>query len=522
MLSLCAGSLGAPTAQSSTCLVLENFANTQYVAEVAVGSPGQSVKAIPDTGSNELIIPSVDCKGYMGVSHRLFDAQKSSTFRSSGPEDVNMYFGQGGTVCKKVKDTFTAGTLKAEKAEWLLMTEQTLEYYDEAVYDGILGLGREADLPDDGSVTEDDVVNHTLRVNYHPEGATDDPSVQLESVAVQGKKWKLGEGGIHAPLLARLGAHQFGVCYSRNDGGGARLVLGPDKNPLQLEDVLTFPAANLTSYGISHWGLPMQKLSLGGREVECVGGCGAILDSGSSFSALPPRMLKMVNHFLQGGFFPCSAIDQLPNLDFFLNGHKFTLKPEDYMVAMDTSAEESTRLRTMHAQLMTKRTELSAMGDSAQVRDLHREGISAQLLEAATALLSNATATQEGAALSEGFGSGICVPAMTDLDELTNMGPMVILGVPFMRAFHATFSRKGVNEGTITLGRISRTGDVCSSCDVAPKVSESVSLSNVMDPAAGEPDAALHARRLPVVKLSKLRMSSSLRRGRARREAAGL
>merc|ERR1740117_1815000 len=385
MLSLgwCA-SLGAAQI-STTCLVLENFANTQYV----------------------------------GVSHRLFDAGKSSTFHSSGPEDVNMYFGQGGTVCKKVKDTFTAGTLKAEKAEWLLMTEQTLEYYDEAVYDGILGLGREADLPDDGSVTEDDVVNHTLRVNYHPDGP-EDPAVQLESVAVQGKKWKLGENGIHAPLLARLGAHQFSVCYSRNDGGGARLVLGPDKNPLQLEDTLTFPAANLTSYGISHWGLPMQKLSLGGREVECVGGCGAILDSGSSFSALPPRMLKMVNHFLQGGFFPCSAIDQLPNLDFFLNGHKFTLKPEDYMVAMDTSAEETARLRLMHAQLMTKQTELSAVGDSAQVRGLHREGISAQLLEAATQLLSNATATQEAGSLSEGFGSGICVPAMTDLDELTN------------------------------------------------------------------------------------------------------
>ena len=62
-------------------------------------------------------------------------------------------------------------------------------------------------------------------------------------------------------------------------------------------------------------------------------------------------------------------------------------------------------------------------------------------------------ATQEAGSLSEGFGSGICVPAMTDLDELTNMGPMVILGVPFMRAFHATFSRKGVNEGTITLRR---------------------------------------------------------------------
>jgi hypothetical protein len=494
--------------------VLENFANTQYVAEVAVGSPGQAVKAIPDTGSNELIIPSVDCKGYMGVSHRLFDAGKSSTFHSSGPEDVNMYFGQGGTVCKKVKDTFTAGTLKAEKAEWLLMTEQTLEYYDEAVYDGILGLGREADLPDDGSVTEDDVVNHTLRVNYHPEGDTD--TVQLESVAVQGKKWKLGENGIHAPLLARLGAHQFSVCYSRNDGGGARLVLGPDKNPLQLEDTLTFPAANLTSYGISHWGLPMQKLSLGGREVECVGGCGAILDSGSSFSALPPRMLKMVNHFLQGGFFPCSAIDQLPDLDFFLNGHKFTLKPEDYMVAMDTSAEETARLRLMHTQLMTKRTELSAYGDS--VRDSHREGISHLLSQ----LLSNETMTNS---LSEGFGSGICVPAMTDLDELTNMGPMVILGVPFMRAFHATFSRKGVNEGTITLGRISRTGDVCSSCEVTPKVSDrETSLNNVLDAPASGPDAALHARRLPIVKLSKLRPSSSVRRARAQksRQQAGL
>lgn len=488
----------------NTCLVLENFANTQYVAQVAIGSPGQPVKAIPDTGSNELIIPSIDCKGYMGVSHRLFDAKKSTTFHASGPEDVNMYFGQGGTVCKKVKDTFTAGTLKATNAEWLLMTEQTLEYYDEAVYDGILGLGREADLPDDGSVTEDDVVNHTLRVNYHP---SQQDAVQLENYAVEGRH---GENGIHAPLLARLGAHQFGVCYSRNDGGGARLVLGPDKNPLQLENVLSFPAANLTSYGISHWGLPMQKLSLGGREVECVGGCGAILDSGSSFSALPPRMLKMVNHFLQGGFFPCSAIDQLPDLDFFLSGHKFTLKPEDYMVAMDTSAEETARLRMMHASLQAKRTSLTAEDDS--VPHSHREGISNLL----SSLLSNDTMVNS---LSSGFGSGICVPAMTDLDELTNMGPMVILGVPFMRAFHATFARKGVNEGTITLGRISRTGDVCSSCEISPKVSErQTSLENVMEPpaAAGEPDSALHSRRIPIVPLSKLRMSSSVRRSRRR------
>lgn len=283
-------------------------------------------------------------------------------------------------------------------------------------------------------------------------------------------------------------------------------MLGPDKNPLQLEDTLTFPAANLTSYGISHWGLPMEKLSLGGREVECVGGCGAILDSGSSFSALPPRMLKMVNHFLQGGFFPCSAIDQLPDLDFHLSGHVFTLKPEDYMVAMDTSAEETARLRLMHAGLQLKRTELSAVGES--VPEAHRIGISHLLSQ----LLSNVTAASS---LSSGFGSGICVPAMTDLDELTNMGPMVILGVPFMRAFHATFSRKGVNEGTITLGRISRTGDVCSSCEVNPKVSDrETSLTNVMDPPAGGPEAALHSRSLPIVPLSKLRMSSSTRRAR--------
>jgi hypothetical protein len=235
-------------------------------------------------------------------------------------------------------------------------------------------------------------------------------------------------------------------------------------------------------------------------------------------------MLKMVNHFLHGGFFPCSAIDQLPDLDFHLGNHKFTLKPEDYMVAMDTSAEETARLRLMHTRELARRTELSAVDDTVVSAGRRRSSGFWQLV---SQLMSNESATSplnRAHPYSTAFGSGICVPAMTDLDELTNMGPMVILGVPFMRAFHATFSRKGVNEGTITLGKISRNGDVCSSCESSQRVEFSsevheVTLSNVIQPRAPlvSTEYSLRSRHLPVVRLSQIRMSSSIRGHLARR-----
>lgn len=61
-------------------LELKNFANSQYYAIVAVGSPPQEFKVIFDTGSSNLWVQSSKCKSTSCLQHKGFDSSISKTF----------------------------------------------------------------------------------------------------------------------------------------------------------------------------------------------------------------------------------------------------------------------------------------------------------------------------------------------------------------------------------------------------------------------------------------------------------
>lgn len=125
----------------------------------------------------------------------------------------------------------------------------------------------------------------------------------------------------------------------------------------------------------------------------CKGGCGAIVDSGTSLIAAPKEVLMQMDGFLSQVKSDCSNIDQLPNLEFTLGSEQFSLPPKAYVMKV-TSAD---------------------VADSS---------IWDWVMGTPKVKIVNS-----------------CMPAFMPLDKHSQFGPVFILGMPFLRYFKTTFVR---------------------------------------------------------------------------------
>ncbi|KAK1335413.1 hypothetical protein QTO34_003199 [Cnephaeus nilssonii] len=94
---------------------MRNYLDLYYVGTISIGTPPQEFKVTFDTGSADLLVPSIYCSSPICVTHRTFDPRASSTFQS------------------------TDQPIELRTGIWpeLGGVQQSLEY---AAYDGILGL----------------------------------------------------------------------------------------------------------------------------------------------------------------------------------------------------------------------------------------------------------------------------------------------------------------------------------------------------------------------------------------------
>lgn len=87
--------------------------NTQYFVEVAIGTPEQKFKVVPDTGSSNLWAYSSLCHSIACKTHDSYDSEKSSTYEVDG-QDFKILYGSGGIEGITSKDVATFGNIKAE------------------------------------------------------------------------------------------------------------------------------------------------------------------------------------------------------------------------------------------------------------------------------------------------------------------------------------------------------------------------------------------------------------------------
>merc|ERR1712185_594114 len=110
--------LGAPSSSSSSsaCTQMDNSYNTQYSAEISIGSKEQKLLVIPDTGSFELVIPSTFCNTSSCMVHERFNPYESKTYTPNPPDTAHkeaLNYGQGGVVAIVGYDDVHVGSATA-------------------------------------------------------------------------------------------------------------------------------------------------------------------------------------------------------------------------------------------------------------------------------------------------------------------------------------------------------------------------------------------------------------------------
>ena len=94
----------SPSANSTaTCVPMYNFYNAQYTASALIGTPPQTLKVVPDTGSFDLLIASTLCTDGACKAHARFDPVRSASYLASNSSDVPMAYGQGEAIASGLR-----------------------------------------------------------------------------------------------------------------------------------------------------------------------------------------------------------------------------------------------------------------------------------------------------------------------------------------------------------------------------------------------------------------------------------
>ncbi len=118
---------------------LKDYMNTQYFAEVQVGTPPQKFLVVPDTGSSNLWMYSKKCNAVPCWYHSLYDSKSSSTYKEDG-RDFSITYGSGSINGFVSEDTTKLGDATAPNFKFGEVTSVKGVAFLASQLSGILGL----------------------------------------------------------------------------------------------------------------------------------------------------------------------------------------------------------------------------------------------------------------------------------------------------------------------------------------------------------------------------------------------
>eukprot|EP00741_Cyanophora_paradoxa_P009228 tig00001487_g8938.t1 len=313
---------GSEASPGAARLPLTNF-YTEYVGEISIGEPEQLFTCVFDTGSSNLWVPSRRCESSCG-SHRRFDGSLSKTYSFVGT-GIEIHYGSGSMKGYVGRDTVRVAGLVARDVAFGEAVSEDEAVFSETPADGIVGLA----FP---SLSED---------GLYP---------LFDALMSQGA----------------LPANEFSFYLGRDPSrsGESALILG-GRDP-------RYEYTFLPIMGESYWRVRLAGIAAGASALPLCrgaggggrGGCGAILDTGSSLLVGPPEAVRALAARLLSGVrllqseraapggppsasmagprWDCRDLDKVPAITFALGeaGVPFSLSPEEFVVQV---AEEGGR-----------------------------------------------------------------------------------------------------------------------------------------------------------------------------------
>jgi hypothetical protein len=360
-------------------IVINDYENSQYYGEIALGSPEQKFNVIFDTGSSDLWVASSQCDDSCG-RHAKYDSAKSSTYVANGTSFDIMY-GSGPVSGFQSVDNLDMGGLIVKGQEFAEVTNAAGlgAAYKLGKFDGILGMAFQV-----------------LSVN--------DVTTPFNNLVNQG--------------LVESSQFAFYLGNSRQDKG--ELVLG-GTDPAHYTGDITW--VNLLS--ATYWEITLNGMSVDGTSYTS--GTKAIVDSGTSILTAPSSVVAAIakqigaKEIIEGEYMVACNYDTLPDMTFNIDGKvRYTLVI--YYLVPD--------LRLILAPWLYVAYELFTCRHSL------RENLQALLTTIFAYPLQDYVLTAYDYLLPDG---DLCLLGMIGMDIPPPTGPLWILGDVFMRKYYTVF-----------------------------------------------------------------------------------
>ncbi|KAJ1648798.1 aspartic proteinase precursor [Dispira simplex] len=273
-------------------LPVANFMNAQYYIQGSLGTPPQSFKFVPDTGSSNLWVPSSQCSSIACFLHSRYDSSKSSSYSANGTEFA-IHYGSGSLEGFVSSDVFTLGNLQVKEQDFAEATKEPGLAFAFGRFDGILGLAYDTIS-----------VNHIVPPFYH----------------------MVNRKLVEEPI--------FGFYLSNNDDSegaeGTMTLGGIDES--HYEGEITYADVRRKGY----WEVELEGAQLGDIELD-VENTGAAIDTGTSLIAVKTDLAEMINKEIgakkgwNGQYsIDCDTLDSLKDFTFRFGGKNFTLTAHEY------------------------------------------------------------------------------------------------------------------------------------------------------------------------------------------------
>lgn len=244
---------------------------TAFFGEIHVGRPQKPFTVVFDTGSGQVIIPSVNCSSQTCLEKRRYNEETSETARSvprvrrsaagddKAREHVAITFGTGKVTGAFITDDvcLSEASDACVSARLVTATEMTEDPFRLFKFDGVLGLSLSR-------------LSVTPEFNFFAQMA------------------KQSQDGFRP---------QFGVFLSSTPSVSSEIVFGGYDQERLAKPLQWAPVAD-PDYG--YWNLKLKSVRVGDEPLAAceTGGCRAILDSGSSLLGVPRTTLRNMHRML--------------------------------------------------------------------------------------------------------------------------------------------------------------------------------------------------------------------------------
>jgi|DeeseametaMP2100_FD_k123_153836_1 hypothetical protein len=285
------GEYGQPTS-----IVINDYQDAQYYGEINLGTPGQTLQVIYDTGSSNLW--GNNKKPGLLSKHAHYDHDKSSTYVANGTEFKIMY-GSG-----PVSGVYSADTVK--------IGDYSLPDYTFAEVDNTKGLGPAFLIGKFDGIC----------------------GMGLDDISVD---------GVTTPMraLARSGsldANVFAFYLGHQSAG--ELVIGGVDETRYTGEFSYLPVTEMVPGKKGYWEVKMDDFQMNGQSV--ISAKKAVMDSGTSLLAVPSASVKAIAEMVGAKSvlpippfnkeYTIDCDSEGPDMDIILGGKTYKLKKADYII----------------------------------------------------------------------------------------------------------------------------------------------------------------------------------------------